>query len=105
VSIFGLILIRVGSTVDAIKPLKNLGFEGAFVWGFAPLPLSSTQSPTYLPPPAYPPTLKLLQDKLRKVGMTQKKKFTKFLKNKISVNSTNIAIFGEIFARYSIINE
>ncbi len=37
--------------------------------------------------------------------MTQKKQFTKFLKNKISVNSTNIAIFGEIFARYSIINE
>lgn len=37
--------------------------------------------------------------------MTQKKNITKILKNKISVNSTNTAIFGEIFARYPIINE
>jgi hypothetical protein len=50
VSIFGLILTGSASTDDAVKPLNILGFEGAFVWGFAPppLPLSSTQSPTYL---------------------------------------------------------
>jgi len=63
VSIFGLILTGSASTDDAVKPLNILGFEGAFVWGFAPTSLS--------PQPSHPPTYPLPQDKLRKVGVTQ----------------------------------